>query len=85
MDAKLILGLFIVEIILTFCFFLVFKRIHGLSIGKFYKHLFSLMTAVLIALISWPFRALLNWIGYKINICKWLDRHFPLPEEGNFE
>ena len=45
---------------------------------KYIYHFFSLIVALLIALISWIPRIILNKCGIKTDIYKFLDTYFPL-------
>ena len=57
-----------------------FIKPRGLSFLKFWKHLFSMYIAIMIALFSWPVRAIMNKCGRKTDIYSWLNRYFPLPD-----
>ncbi len=47
-------------------------------IGRYAYHFFSLMIALLIALITWIPRLILKVFGVKTDIYKFLDTYFPL-------
>jgi len=51
-------------------------------IGRYFYYLFNILVGLVIALLTYPFRLIGGKIGLKSDICSWLDKHFPLPDDN---
>ena len=51
-------------------------------IGRYFYYFFNMLAGLIIALITYPFRAIGKKIGHPSDICGWLDKYFPLPDNN---
>ena len=78
MQTQTLLIFIIIFVVYTILMWATFKKRHKLTLFEFYKYMFNIFIGILIGLITWPIRIIMNKCGHKTDIGSWLDNHFPL-------